>query len=66
LKEKKRLYQSYLLRLWRETTRSRWRFSLHESGTGVRRAFNSIEALAAFLAANTEDDGRVDDGEADA
>jgi len=44
-------YRSYLLRLWRTTSRGRsvWHASLELPHTGERRGFASLEQLYAFL-----------------
>lgn len=46
-------YQSYLLRIWRdephEAEYSPWRFSLENPRTGVRRGFQDLDLLMAFL-----------------
>ncbi len=42
---KSRLYFSYLLRVWQESSRGRpvWRFSLEHPHTGERLGFTSLE-----------------------
>lgn len=42
-------YQSYLLRLWRESPEAEWRIMLKDIGTEDRRMFASTEDLCAFL-----------------
>lgn len=53
------LYQSYLLRLWRDTPQSTWRASLQSAATEELRHFATIEELWAFLIAQME--GKDDD-----
>lgn len=51
--QKKPIYQSYLLRLWRDTHNpSLWRASLESAQTGEIRHFASLEALFAFIQEN--------------
>lgn len=47
-------YQSYLLRLWRDTPQSVWRASLQSSATEEVRHFATVEELWAFLMAQME------------
>jgi len=47
-------YQVYVMRLWREKTRSEetssgWRFSIENPSTGQRRGFSCLEDMVAFL-----------------
>ena len=48
-------YLSYLLRLWQVTGRSQpnWQASLESPITGQRQGFPDVEALFAFLTAQT-------------
>ena len=51
-------YRAYLLRFWEERDRASghrvaWRFSLEDVHTRERRGFASLEALVAFLEAQT-------------
>ena len=48
-------YQSYLLRLWRTSSREKptWRASLESAQTGERRGFADLASLFAFLEAQT-------------
>jgi hypothetical protein len=48
-------YHSYLLRLWRGGSADSWHASLQSTATEQVYYFASIEALFAFLAAQTED-----------
>jgi hypothetical protein len=43
------LYQSYLLRLWRETIDGEWRASLQNISTGQCQYFSSLPQLCSFL-----------------
>ncbi len=45
----KRLYQAFLLRLWRETADAPWRVLLETAATGKRRGFASVESLFSYL-----------------
>jgi hypothetical protein len=48
-------YQSYLLRLWRESDGERgWRASLESARTGERRGFADLNALFDFLQRQTD------------
>jgi hypothetical protein len=42
-------YQSYLLRLWRDTPRAPWRALLQSTADGEKYHFVEIDALFAFL-----------------
>jgi hypothetical protein len=46
-------YQSYLLRLWRESARGAWRASLQSTMTEQVVHFADVETLVAFLIAQT-------------
>jgi hypothetical protein len=46
-------YQSYLLRLWRESDRGTWRASLQSTATEQVAHFADVAALVAFLVAQT-------------
>ena len=46
-------YQSYLLRLWRESDRSAWRASLQSTATEQIDHFADVATLVAFLVAQT-------------
>lgn len=50
--DKRRPHRSYLLRLW-QAEGSAWRASLESPHTGERHGFASLEALFAFLEAET-------------
>ena len=58
-------YQSYLLRLWRTSSRGKptWRASLESAQTGEQRGFADLGSRFAFLeqetASNTEDGSRL-------
>ena len=49
-------YKAYMLRLWpaRSGGQTTWRAMLEDVRTGDRRGFGSLEALFAFLAAQTD------------
>jgi hypothetical protein len=42
-------YHAFLVRLWRDSSRSAWRASLQDAVTGQRKAFSGIEGLIGFL-----------------
>jgi hypothetical protein len=52
-------YQSYLLRLWRTSSRGKpvWRASLESAQTGERRGFADLASLFAFLEQQTRNNG---------
>ena len=53
-------YQAYLLRLWRDGPRNRWRASLQSTKAGDTQRFADVQALLAFLqdqTVETEIDG---------
>ncbi len=52
----KRDYCSYLLRLWRDGAKSSWRASLEAPGQAATQPFPNLEALFAFLRAQTSQD----------
>jgi hypothetical protein len=45
----KAAYQSFLVRLWRDSPESGWRASLEDIATGQRLLFASPDLLAAYL-----------------
>lgn len=47
-------YQSYLLRLWRESEQAPWRASLQSAVTEQTFRFATVEALIAFLMAQID------------
>ena len=49
----KGIYRSYLLRLWQGGAQAPWRASIQEVSSGEITHFASIEALLAFIAAET-------------
>jgi hypothetical protein len=53
--EEAREYQSYLLRLWRTSSRGKptWRASLDSAQTGERRGFADLTSLLVFLEQQT-------------
>ncbi len=56
----KRVYQAYLLRLWRVNTGRAivWHASLEDPHTGERKAFADLHALLAFLEQQTQNTDR--------
>lgn len=46
-------YRSYVLRLWQEDVDMPWRGSIQEVTTGEIIRFGTVEALLAFIAAET-------------
>jgi hypothetical protein len=48
-----RLYQSYMLRLWRESRKGDWRVSLENVFTGERKLFPDIADMFVYLCART-------------
>jgi hypothetical protein len=50
-------YQAYLLRLWREDTRTPWRASLQSTSSEEMYHFATVEALFAFLDAQLKEPG---------
>jgi hypothetical protein len=52
-------YQSYLLRLWRESTNGEWRASLQNVSTGQCRYFASLPQLCSFLEETTRQPQRA-------
>jgi hypothetical protein len=61
--EEQRACQSYLLRLWRTSSRGKpaWRASLESAQTGERRGFADLASLFAFLEQQTGDGSSQDD-----
>ena len=50
MKEKRKPYSAYLLRLWRtQEVRDAWRVSLEDAETRELRGFASLEEVFAFL-----------------
>lgn len=45
----RRLYQSYLLRIWRESTDGEWRASLQNVVTGECHNFPNLQAMFDYL-----------------
>jgi hypothetical protein len=55
-------YHSYLLRLWCDGATVPWRASVEVPGRAETHTFSNLEALFAFLRAQTsEDEARPDD-----
>jgi hypothetical protein len=49
-------YCSYLLRMWRDGATAPWRASLEAPGHAATQTFPNLEALFAFLRAQTSED----------
>lgn len=49
----RRIYRSYLLRLWQSDVQATWRASLQEVSSGEITHFPSIRSLLAFIALET-------------
>jgi hypothetical protein len=49
-----RLYQSYILRLWRESAEGEWRSSLQNVTSGDVKNFGSLSDLFMFICTKTE------------
>lgn len=58
-------YHSYVLRFWEERgdtpTATAWRFSLEDPQTARRQGFASLEALVAWLQAETRAEAEAED-----
>lgn len=64
MKEKRKPYSAYLLRLWRtQEVREAWRVSLEDAETRELRGFASLEEVFAFLRREVE--GEMDGEETD-
>jgi hypothetical protein len=50
----RRVYQAYLLRLWREPHDEKWRVIIEEPHTQERRAFSDVKAFISFLETFTD------------
>jgi hypothetical protein len=58
--DNKKVYCSYLLRIWIEPTDGeKWRFSLEDTRTGKRQGFASLVKMMFFLNELTENDCRI-------
>jgi hypothetical protein len=53
-------YCSYLLRLWRDGATAPWRASLEAPGHAAAHMFSDLDALFAFLRAQTGDAGTLE------
>jgi hypothetical protein len=49
MKIDERLYQSYMLRLWRESMDGDWRASLENITTGAKKNFSDLADMFVFL-----------------
>ena len=54
MKAHRKLYQSYLLRIWREGYDLDWRASLQDIGTGEAQNFANLSGLLEFLQCQAE------------
>jgi hypothetical protein len=54
-------YQSYLLRLWRDSANQPWRASLQCTATGEKLAFADLPTLFTFLSEQLTDDEKTDE-----
>jgi hypothetical protein len=63
---KRRVYVSYLLRLWRtgNEEKAAWRASLENPLTGERQGFASLEELVAFLRVSVSNQALAPDDKA--
>ena len=48
-------YQAYLLRLWRDGPRNRWRASLQSTKAGDTQLFADVQSLLTFLQSQTDE-----------
>jgi len=55
MKAYRRLYQSYLLRVWKENHDLEWRGSLQNVATGECHNFGNLSNLFSFLQSQTEE-----------
>jgi len=60
MNEAKRIYHSYLLRLWsvKEDNILVWRASLEEASTGEKKAFKNLDELCQYLKSKTAVSGK--------
>lgn len=57
-------YQAYLLRLWRDGPRNRWRASLQSTKASEVQLFADVQSLLDFLQSQTAETGREGEEEA--
>ena len=57
-------YQAYLLRLWRDGPRNRWRASLQSTKAGDTQLFANVQSLLTFLQSQTDETTNTDDNRA--
>jgi len=55
MKAYRRLYHSYLLRVWKENNDLEWRGSLQNVATGECHNFGNLSSLFSFLQSQAED-----------
>lgn len=57
-------YQAYLLRLWRDGPRNRWRASLQSTKASDTQLFADMRSLLNFLQSQTDETTSKDDDQA--
>ena len=57
-------YQAYLLRLWRDGPRNRWRASLQSTKASDTQLFADVRSLLNFLQSQTDEITSKDDDQA--
>ena len=57
-------YQAYLLRLWRDGPRNRWRASLQSTKASDTQLFADVQSLLNFLQSQTDETTSKDDDQA--
>lgn len=57
-------YQAYLLRLWRDGPRNRWRASLQSTKASDTQLFADVQSLLTFLQSQTDETTNTDDNRA--
>lgn len=57
-------YQAYLLRLWRDGPRNRWRASLQSTKASDTQLFADVRSLLNFLQSQTDETTSKDDDQA--
>ncbi len=61
--DKQHDYQSYMLRLWRESDATPWRASLESTATGEKQGFASLSDLIAYLQSQAAPSHVMTDGD---
>jgi len=54
MKNSSSLYQSFLLRIWRDDEHTPWRLQLEDPHTGERRGFATLQQMVEFLGQQME------------